>query len=55
MERSMAAAQRLTAHIDKLALSEHRRVTRAFAAKVLKELSAGADRPSRKNDGQWEI
>jgi chromosomal replication initiation ATPase DnaA len=43
MERSMAAAQRLTAHIDKLALSEHRKITRAFAAKVFKELSAGED------------
>lgn len=40
MERSMEAAQRLTAHIDKLALSEHRRVTRAFAAKVFKELDS---------------
>jgi len=43
MERSMAAAQRLTAHIDKLALSEHRKVTRAFAAKVFKELNAHED------------
>lgn len=41
MERSMAAAQRVTAHIDRLALSEHRKITRAFAAKVLKELSDG--------------
>jgi chromosomal replication initiation ATPase DnaA len=44
MERSMSAAQRLTAYIDKLALSEHRKVTRAFAAKVFKELDAGGDR-----------
>ncbi|MGO9543493.1 MAG: HdaA/DnaA family protein [Rhodomicrobium sp.] len=43
MERSMAAAQQLTAHIDKLALSERRKVTRAFAAKVFKELSVGED------------
>jgi chromosomal replication initiation ATPase DnaA len=41
MERSMAAAQRVTAHIDRLALSEHRKVTRAFAAKAFKELSGG--------------
>ena len=38
MERTMSAAQRLTALIDKLALSQHRRITRAFAAKVLKEV-----------------
>jgi chromosomal replication initiation ATPase DnaA len=37
MERSMAAAQQLTARIDKIALSEHRRVTRALAAKVFNE------------------
>jgi chromosomal replication initiation ATPase DnaA len=43
MERSMAAAQRLTAHIDKIALSEHRKITRAFAAKVFKELNTGGD------------
>jgi chromosomal replication initiation ATPase DnaA len=43
MERSMAAAQRLTAHIDKIALSEHRKITRAFAAKVFKELDTGGD------------
>jgi chromosomal replication initiation ATPase DnaA len=43
MERSMAAAQRLTAYIDKLALSEHRKITRAFAAKVFKELNAAED------------
>ncbi len=40
MERSMAAAQRLTAHIDRLALSEHREITLPFAVKVLKELTA---------------
>jgi chromosomal replication initiation ATPase DnaA len=54
MERSMAAAQRLTAHIDKLALSEHRKVTRAFAAKVLKELNPGGDSANRNNSGEWE-
>lgn len=39
MERSMAAAQQLTARIDRLALAEHRRITRTFAARVFKELS----------------
>ena len=43
IERSMAAAQAAALHIDKLALSEHRKVTRAFAAKVLKELHAASD------------
>ncbi len=43
MERSMAAAQTLTAHIDKLALSEQRKITRAFAARVLKDLGNGGD------------
>ena len=42
MERSTEAAQKLTAHLDRLALSEHRKITRAFAAKVLKELNASA-------------
>jgi chromosomal replication initiation ATPase DnaA len=51
MERSMAAAGRLTAHIDKLALSEHRKITRAFAAKVLKELGAGEDN-AEYNEGE---
>lgn len=41
MERSMEAAQHLAADIDKLALSEHRRVTRAFAARILKDRGAG--------------
>jgi chromosomal replication initiation ATPase DnaA len=40
MERSMAAAQQLTAYIDKIALSEHRRVTTALAAKVFSKLNA---------------
>jgi chromosomal replication initiation ATPase DnaA len=43
MERSMAAAQQLTAEIDRLALAEHRRITRAFAAKVFKELDSGGE------------
>jgi chromosomal replication initiation ATPase DnaA len=43
MERSMAAAKLITAHIDKLALSEHRKITRALAAKVFKELNAGEE------------
>ncbi len=51
MERSMAAAQRLTAHIDKIALSEHRKITRAFAAKVFKELNAAEDNDD-KNEGE---
>lgn len=43
MERSMAAAKAVTAYIDKLALSEHRRITRALAAKAFKELDAAAN------------
>jgi chromosomal replication initiation ATPase DnaA len=39
MERSMAAAQLLAEQIDKVALAEHRKVTRAFAAKVLKDIN----------------
>jgi chromosomal replication initiation ATPase DnaA len=35
MERSMEAAQRLAAFIDKSALAQRRKVTRAFAAKLL--------------------
>jgi chromosomal replication initiation ATPase DnaA len=54
MERSMAAAQRITAYIDKLALSEHRRVTRALAAKVFKELNAGEDGGHDNNGGESE-
>ena len=54
MERSMAAAQRITAHIDKLALSEHRRVTRALAAKVFKELDAGQESIGDPNAGTNE-
>ncbi len=51
IERSMAAAQAVAAHIDKLALSEHRKVTRAFAAKVLKDLSAAGEDD---NEGEQE-
>ncbi len=40
IERSMAAAEAVAGHIDKLALAERRKVTRAFAAKVLKDLHA---------------
>jgi chromosomal replication initiation ATPase DnaA len=43
IERSMAAAQAVAAHIDALALAERRKVTRAFAAKALKDLTAEAD------------
>jgi chromosomal replication initiation ATPase DnaA len=39
MERSMAAAELIAAHIDRLALAEHRKITRAFAAKVLKDFN----------------
>lgn len=35
MERSMAAAQRLVDTLDRVALAEQRRVTRALAAKIL--------------------
>ncbi len=50
MERSMAAAQQVTAHIDKLALAEHRKITRAFAAKVFKEFSSEEDGSINNND-----
>jgi len=40
IERSMAAAQIVAEHLDKLALAEQKKVTRAFAAKVLKDLNA---------------
>jgi chromosomal replication initiation ATPase DnaA len=43
MERSMAAARALAAHLDKLALSERRKVTRAFAAKAMKQLQTEQD------------
>jgi chromosomal replication initiation ATPase DnaA len=39
MERSMAAAQLLAEQIDRIALAERRKVTRAFAARVMKDLS----------------
>ncbi len=37
MERSMAAALRLAAQLDLAALAEHRKITRALAAKVLED------------------
>ena len=43
IERSMAAAQTVAEHLDRLALVEQREVTRAFAARVLKELDAGTE------------
>ncbi len=55
MERSMPAAQHLTAHIDKLALSEHRRITRAFAAKALKALNAGEPCGINNGDGECGV
>lgn len=36
MERSMRAAEELVATLDQLSLAEHRKVTKAFAAKALK-------------------
>jgi chromosomal replication initiation ATPase DnaA len=56
MERSMAAAAQVTAHIDRLALAERRKITRAFAAKVFKTLdmeeSGGG---SNKNDNEFSV
>jgi chromosomal replication initiation ATPase DnaA len=51
MERSMAAAQQVTAHIDRLALAERRKITRAFAAKVFKTLDASEDDSGDDNNG----
>ncbi len=51
MERSMAAAQRVTAHIDRLSLSEHRKVTRALAARVFSELN-GDEQSGNNDDGE---
>ncbi len=39
MERSLKAAQELVAALDEAALSEHRRITRQLARKVLEELA----------------
>jgi chromosomal replication initiation ATPase DnaA len=55
MERSMAAAQQLTAHIDKFALSEHRKVTRALAAKLFNELNAGEAGGNENHDDDPEL
>ncbi len=43
IERSMAAAQTVAEQLDKLALAEQKKVTRAFAAKVLKDLNAAVE------------
>jgi chromosomal replication initiation ATPase DnaA len=43
IERSMAAAQMVAEQLDKLALAEQKKVTRAFAAKVLKDLNAAGE------------
>jgi chromosomal replication initiation ATPase DnaA len=43
IERSMAAAQMVAEQLDKLALAEQKKVTRAFAAKVLKDLNAAVE------------
>jgi chromosomal replication initiation ATPase DnaA len=58
MERSMAAAKQVTAHIDKFALAERRKtkISRIFAAKVFKtfdqEESSGN---SNKNDNDCSV
>ncbi|HZV21555.1 MAG TPA: DnaA/Hda family protein [Hyphomicrobiales bacterium] len=51
MERTMAAAQRVAAFIDKLALAEHRRITKAFVVKALNELDAADSRDDVDGEG----
>jgi chromosomal replication initiation ATPase DnaA len=55
MERSMAAAQQVTAHIDRLALAERRKITRAFAAKVFKTLDLEESGGSNNNDKECSV
>ncbi|MBT3070172.1 hypothetical protein KKP04_04720 [Rhodomicrobium sp. Az07] len=43
IERSMAAADAVASLLDKAALAERRRVTRAFAAKVLRAVAGGPE------------
>jgi chromosomal replication initiation ATPase DnaA len=43
MERSMAAAERVVAAIDRLALAMHRKVTRPLAAEALASLNEGGE------------
>jgi chromosomal replication initiation ATPase DnaA len=43
MERSMAAADRVVAAIDRLALAMHRKVTRPLAAEALASLNEGGE------------
>ncbi len=43
IERSMAAAQMVAERLDKLALAEQKKITRAFVAKVLKDLNLGGE------------
>ncbi|MFT4077935.1 HdaA/DnaA family protein [Rhodomicrobium lacus] len=43
IERSMAAADAVASLLDKAALAERRRITRSFAAKVLKAAGGGPD------------
>ena len=50
IERSMASAQAVAEQLDKLALAEHKKVTRAFAAKVLKDLNAGQSGGGREEE-----
>ncbi len=52
IERSMSAAQAVAAGIDKHALAERRKVTRAFAARVLKEIHLDADSDGEDEDGE---
>jgi chromosomal replication initiation ATPase DnaA len=55
MERSMAAAQQVTAHIDRLALAERRKITRAFAAKVFKTLDMEESGGCNNNDNESSV
>jgi len=55
MERSMPAVERLVSAIDKLALSERRKVTRAFVAKVFKELFAGKEDGADDDESEGDI
>jgi chromosomal replication initiation ATPase DnaA len=55
MERSMAAVQALSAVIDKLALSEHRKVTRVLAARAFAELKSGINGVGYFDDGECDL
>ncbi len=49
IERSMVAARGVVTYLDKLALSEHRKITRAFAAKAFKQMEAIAYEDGRED------